>query len=56
MKMEDWTFSIMMQDFFTWTNYDGFDPEIKSSGFAIGYDNNSYPRSKSILCSMNILL
>lgn len=54
MRMQDWTFSVMMQDFFTWTNYDGFDPEVKSSGFAIGYDNNSYPRSKSVLCSMNI--
>lgn len=54
MHMQDWTFSVMMQDFFTWTNYDGFDPEIPSSGFAIGYDNNSYPRAKSVLCSMNI--
>ncbi len=54
MHMQDWTFSVMMQDFFTWTNYDGFDPEIPASGFAIGYDNNSYPRAKSVLCSMNI--
>ncbi|MBQ9339991.1 MAG: TonB-dependent receptor [Paludibacteraceae bacterium] len=54
LHMQDWTFSVMLQDFFTWTNYDGFDPEIPSSGFAIGYDNNSYPRAKSVLCSMNV--
>lgn len=54
LHMQDWTFSVMMQDFFTWTNYDGFDPEIPSSGFAVGYDNNSYPHAKSILCSMNV--
>ncbi|MDY2943823.1 MAG: TonB-dependent receptor [Paludibacteraceae bacterium] len=54
MRMQDWTFAVMLQDFFTWTNYDGFDPEEKSYGFAIGYDSNSYPRSKSVLCSMNI--
>ncbi len=54
MHIQDWTFSVMMQNFFTWTNYDGFDPEITSSGFAIGYDNNSYPRAKSVLCGMNL--
>ena len=54
MKMTDFTISVMMQNFFTWTNYDGFDPEITSSGFAIGYDSNSYPRAKSILCSLNM--
>jgi len=54
MKMQDWTFQVMLQDFFTWTNYDGFDPEIPSSGFAIGYDNNSYPRAKSVLFGTNI--
>lgn len=54
LHMQEWTWSVMMQDFFTWTNYDGFDPEIPASGFAIGYDNNSYPRAKSVLCSMHV--
>lgn len=54
MKMQDWTFNVMLQDFFTWTNYEGFDPEITSSGFAIGYDNFCYPKSRSVLVGMNI--
>jgi hypothetical protein len=44
----------MMQNFFTWTNYKGFDPEIPSNGFSIGYDNNSYPKEKDILMGINI--
>lgn len=54
LHMQDWTFSVMMQDFFTWTKYEGFDPEITSSGFSIGYDNFCYPRSRSVLVGMNI--
>ncbi|MBO4519098.1 MAG: TonB-dependent receptor [Paludibacteraceae bacterium] len=54
MRMQDWTFSVMLQDFFTWTNYSGFDPEVTSSGFSIGYDNYCYPKSKSVLVGMNI--
>ena len=53
-RMQDWTFSVMLQDFFTWTNYSGFDPEVTSSGFSLGYDNYCYPKSKSILVGMNI--
>ena len=53
-RMQDWTFSLMLQDFLTWTNYSGFDPEVTSSGFSIGYDNYCYPKSKSVLVGMNI--
>ncbi len=54
MRMQDWTFSVMLQDFFTWTNYSGFDPEVTSSGFSLGYDNYCYPKSKSVLVGMNL--
>lgn len=54
LHMQDWTFSVMLQDFFTWTKYEGFDPEIPSSGFSIGYDNFCYPKSRSVLVGMNI--
>lgn len=53
-RMQDWTFSLMLQDFFTWTKYSGFNPEVTSSGFSIGYDNYCYPKSKSVLVGMNI--
>jgi hypothetical protein len=44
----------MMQNFFTWTNYKGFDPEIPNSGFTVGYDNIAYPKSKDILFGLNL--
>jgi len=54
--VESANISLMLQDFFTWTNYKGFDPEIPSRGFTVGYDNNSYPKSKSMLLGLNINL
>lgn len=53
LRMKDLSMGVMLQDFFTWTNYSGFDPEIPSRGFAVGYDNHNYPKSKSILFSIN---
>lgn len=44
---------VMMQNYLTWTNYTGFDPELIPSGFALGYDNNSYPKAKDILFGLN---
>ena len=53
-KMRSASISLMLQDFFTWTNYSGFDPEIPSSGYIVGYDNNSYPKAKSVLLGINL--
>ena len=52
--IESMNISAIFQNFFTWSNYSGFDPEVLSYGFAIGYDNNSYPRSKDILIGLNL--
>ena len=52
--VESMDLSIMIQNFFTWTNYSGFDPEIPSLGYALGYDNNSYPKAKDILVGINL--
>lgn len=46
--------SLIFDNYLAWSNYTGFDPEIISRGFAIGYDNNSYPRSKSIVFGLNV--
>lgn len=54
LKMESVSVSAMMQDFFTWTNYSGFDPEVPGTGFAIGNDSRSYPRSKELLFGLNV--
>lgn len=53
-KMESVSVSAMMQNFFTWTNYSGFDPEVPGTGFAIGNDSRSYPRSKELLFGLNV--
>jgi TonB-linked SusC/RagA family outer membrane protein len=45
---------LLAQDFFTWSNYSGFDAEIPSSGFSVGYDNYAYPKAKSILLGVSL--
>ena len=52
--VESMDISVMVQNFFTWTNYSGFDPEIPSAGYSLGYDNNSYPKAKDILFGINL--
>ena len=52
--IESMTLSAILQNFFTWSNYSGFDPEVPRSGFAVGYDNNTYPKSKDMLIGLNI--
>lgn len=54
LRIESLNVSVMMQNFFTWSNYSGFDPELPSSGFSVGYDNSSYPKAKDILFSLNV--
>lgn len=44
----------MAQNYFTWTNYQGYDPEIPASGYSIGRDNNAYPQSRDLLFGINI--
>jgi hypothetical protein len=44
----------ILQNFFTWTNYSGYDPEFQSWGFSVGYDNNTYPKAKDILFGLNV--
>jgi hypothetical protein len=44
----------MLQDYFTWTKYSMFDPEMAASGYNYGMDVNIYPRSKSMLFGLNV--
>jgi len=54
LNIESMDVSIMLQNFFTWTNYSGFDPEIPSYGYSLGYDSYSYPKGKDILIGINL--
>ncbi|MES2732850.1 MAG: TonB-dependent receptor [Bacteroidota bacterium] len=45
------------QNFITWTNYTGYDPEASSAGQALinrGIDNGVYPNYKTILAGINL--
>lgn len=38
----------------TWTNYSGFDPEVKASVLQPGKDDSSYPRSREFGFGINV--
>lgn len=43
-----------LEDFFTFTKYKGFDPEVTGVGSALGVDKGSYPTSKKVVCGISI--
>lgn len=43
-----------LDDFFTFTNYPGFDPEVTGSGSGLGVDKGSYPTSKKVVFGVNL--
>ena len=48
---------VSLDDFFTFTQYPGFDPETASTGDyrGMGLDKGSYPNSKKVLFGVNIM-
>ncbi len=43
-----------LEDFFTFTQYIGFDPEVTGVGNALGVDKGSYPTSKKVIFGLNL--
>ncbi len=43
-----------LEDFFTFTNYPGFDPEVTGVGNALGVDKGSYPNSKKVVLGLSV--
>ena len=43
-----------MDDWFTFTKYPGFDPEIVGVGASMGVDKGNYPTSKKVVFGVNI--
>jgi hypothetical protein len=41
-------------DWFTFTKYPGFDPEIIGQGAGMGVDKGSYPTSKKMVFGVNV--
>jgi TonB-linked SusC/RagA family outer membrane protein len=56
-KMQSLTVYTSLQNYFTITNYSGYDPEMHSGGnsnLSIGYDKHNYPSLKSITFGVKI--
>jgi len=43
-----------LDDWFTFTKYPGFDPEVTGVGSSLGVDKGSYPTSKKVVFGVNI--
>lgn len=43
-----------LEDFFTFTSYKGFDPEVTGVGSSLGVDKGSYPNSKKVVVGLNV--
>jgi TonB-dependent starch-binding outer membrane protein SusC len=53
LKIESMNLFAMAQDLFTWTNYTGYDPEIPTNGFSVGWDYYAFPRAESLMVGLN---
>ena len=43
-----------LDDWFTFTKYPGFDPEITGIGQSLGIDSGSYPTSKKVVFGIQV--
>ncbi len=43
-----------LKDYFTFTKYKEFDPEVTSVGSGLGVDKGSYPTSKKMVIGVNL--
>jgi len=53
-KIENLRIYGSLDDFFTFTNYPGFDPEVTGVGSSLGVDKGSYPTSKKVVFGVNL--
>lgn len=43
-----------LEDFFTFTSYPGFDPEVTGVGQSLGIDKGAYPNSKKVVLGLSV--
>ncbi|MCF0174851.1 MAG: SusC/RagA family TonB-linked outer membrane protein [Bacteroidales bacterium] len=43
-----------LEDFFTFTKYPGFDPEVTGVGSGLGVDKGTYPNSRKVVFGVNV--
>jgi hypothetical protein len=54
LKIERFRIYASLEDYFTMTQYMGFDPEVTGVGNALGVDKGSYPTAKKVIFGVNI--
>ena len=45
---------VSLDDFFTFTSYKGYDPEVVGSGSGQGVDQGTYPMMKKVVFGLNV--
>lgn len=53
-KVDNFRIYGSLDDFFTFSKYPGFDPEVTGVGSSLGVDKGSYPTSKKVVFGVNI--
>ena len=53
-KVENLRIYGSLDDWFTFSNYPGFDPEITGTGSSLGVDKGSYPTAKKVVFGVNV--
>lgn len=53
LNLEQLRVFVNLQNYFTWTQYSGMDPEVGGGQGAFGIDDGGYPRTKTILVGLN---
>jgi hypothetical protein len=53
-KVENLRIYGSLDDFFTFSDYIGFDPEVTGTGNSLGVDKGSYPTSKKVVFGVNL--
>ena len=53
-RIENLRLYFSLDDFFTFTKYPGFDPEVTGIGSGLGVDKGSYPTSKKVVAGVSI--
>ncbi len=53
-KVQNLRIYASLDDFFTFSDYPGFDPEVTGGGSGLGVDKGSYPTSKKVVAGVSI--
>ncbi len=53
-KIKNFRIYASLEDYYTYTDYVGFDPEVTGVGSSLGIDKGSYPTAKKMIVGVNV--